>query len=67
MASTAAQVSDLLTAAAVAERWSTSQRFVYSLGERGLLPRVVLSRKAVRFRIQDVEAFEAGRLTEATA
>lgn len=57
----------LLRADQVAERWGTSSRFVYDLGERGVLRRILLSRKAVRFRLSDVQAFELARLADETA
>ena len=57
--------SNLLRAEQVAERWDCSVRFVHSLAARGDLPRVVLSRKAIRFRLADVETFEEARSAHA--
>ena len=49
----------------IAERWGCSPRFVFSLGQRGILPRVVLSPKAIRFRESDILEYEAARLANA--
>jgi predicted DNA-binding transcriptional regulator AlpA len=51
----------LLTAAEVAERLCTTERYVWSLGRRGILPRVVLpGGRLVRFEQSDVDAMIAG-------
>ena len=47
----------LLRARDVAERWGVGHRQVLALARRGDLPRVKLG-KYVRFRPEDVEAFE---------
>lgn len=54
---------ELLTAADVAELLGTTERYVWALGRRGLLPRVVLpGGRLVRFTRSDVEAMiSAGR------
>ena len=58
----------LLTAAEVAELLGTTQRYVWGLGRRGILPRVVLPGGLVRFRESDVEALiAAGHSSEASA
>ena len=50
----------LLTAAEVAELLGTTERYVWSLGRRGILPRVILpGGRLVRFRESDVEAMIA--------
>ena len=52
----------------LAERWGVSQRFIDRRRQQGLIPWVDLAlgkgkRPLVRFRLQDVEAFEKlGRL-----
>lgn len=56
----------LLKASAVAARWDVSTRWIYALSEAGLLPCVRLSAKAIRFRLEDIEAHEAARLTRTT-
>jgi excisionase family DNA binding protein len=58
--------SNLLRAEQISERWGCSVRFVYALATRGELPRVVLSRKAIRFRLRDVEKFEEARSAHAS-
>lgn len=54
---------DLLTAADVAELLGTTERYVWSLGRRGVLPRVVLpGGRLVRFTRSDVDdMIAAGR------
>jgi predicted DNA-binding transcriptional regulator AlpA len=54
---------DLLTAADGAELLGTTERYVWALGRRGLLPRVVLpGGRLVRFTRSDVDAMiAAGR------
>jgi excisionase family DNA binding protein len=56
----------LLTAAEVAERLGTTVRYVWSLGRRGILARVVLpGGRLVRFQESDVDAMiAAGRSSE---
>ena len=56
----------LLTAAEVAERLGTTERYVWSLGRRGILPRVTLpGGRLVRFQESDVDAMiAAGRSDE---
>jgi excisionase family DNA binding protein len=56
----------LLTAAEVADRLGTTERYVWSLGRRGILPRIVLpGGRLVRFQESDVDAMiAAGRSTE---
>jgi len=56
----------LLTASEVAERLGTTERYVWSLGRRGILPRVVLpGGHLVRFTERDVEAMiEAARSSD---
>lgn len=56
----------LLTAAQVAERLGTTERYVWSLGRRGILARVRLpGGRLVRFLESDVDAMiEAGRSSE---
>jgi excisionase family DNA binding protein len=46
----------LLTAAEVAERLGVTARYVYGLGRRGVLPRVVLPGEVVRFEEAAVDA-----------
>jgi excisionase family DNA binding protein len=61
----------LLDAAAVAERWSCSQRYVYEVAQRGPdnggLASIRFGRRLVRFRLEDVQAFEQQHLEAATA
>jgi len=54
---------ELLTAADVAEMLGTTERYVWALGRRGLLPRVILpGGRLVRFTRGDVDAMiAAGR------
>jgi len=54
---------ELLTAADVAQLLGTTERYVWALGRRGLLPRVVLpGGRLVRFTRRDVDAMiAAGR------
>jgi excisionase family DNA binding protein len=54
---------ELLTAADVAELLGTTERYVWALGRRGLLPRIVLpGGRLVRFTRGDVDAMiAAGR------
>jgi len=61
-------VTRLLTAAEVAELLGTTERYVWSLGRRGVLPRVILpGGRLVRFRESDVEAMiSAGCSSEPT-
>jgi excisionase family DNA binding protein len=61
-----ARTGRLLTAAEVADRIGTTERYVWSLGRRGILPRVVLpGGRLVRFEEADVDAMiEAGRSSE---
>lgn len=56
----------LLTAAEVAERLGTTERYVWSLGRRGILARVVLpGGHLVRFMERDVDAMiEEARSSE---
>lgn len=56
----------LLTAGEVAERLGTTERYVWTLGRRGILPRVVLpGGRLVRFQESDVDAMIAeGRSCE---
>jgi excisionase family DNA binding protein len=56
----------LLTAAEVAERLGTTVRYVWTLGRRGILTRVVLpGGRLVRFQESDVDAMiAAGRSSE---
>ncbi len=56
----------LLTAAEVAERLGTTERYVWSLGRRGILPRIVLpGGRLVRFAQADLDAMiAAGRTVE---
>jgi excisionase family DNA binding protein len=56
----------LLTAAEVAERLGTTVRYVWTLGRRGILARVVLpGGRLVRFQESDVDAMiAAGRSSE---
>jgi excisionase family DNA binding protein len=49
----------VLTAAAVAERWTTSPTFVYNLLNSGALPGFKLGAKLWRVKLSAVEAFEA--------
>ncbi len=51
----------LLTIPEVAERWTCSSRFVWTLTASGALPVVRLGR-LVRVRLRDLEAFEDARL-----
>ena len=56
-------MSRLLTAAEVAELLGTTTRYVWSLGRRGILPRVVLPGGLVRFEEAAVQALiESGRV-----
>jgi excisionase family DNA binding protein len=57
----------LLTAGEVAKRLGTTERYVWSLGRRGILPRVVLpGGRLVRFQQSDLDAMiVAGRSSEA--
>jgi predicted DNA-binding transcriptional regulator AlpA len=56
----------LLTAAEVADRLCTTERYVWTLGRRGILPRVILpGGRLVRFQQSDVDAMiAAGRSSE---
>ena len=56
----------LLSAAEVAELLGTTERYVWSLGRRGILPRVTLpGGRLVRFQQSDVDAMIAeGRSDE---
>lgn len=56
----------LLTAAEVAERLGTTERYVWSLGRRGILARVALpGGRLIRFQESDVVAMiAAGRSSE---
>lgn len=54
-----------LSAPEVADRWGTSARFVWLLAERHELACVRLSPRALRFRLEDVIAFEQQRLSPA--
>ena len=56
----------LLTAAEVAERLGTTERYVWSLGRRGILPRILLpGGRLVRFAQADLDAMIAsGRTAE---
>jgi excisionase family DNA binding protein len=59
-------VTRLLTAAEVAELLGTTERYVWSLGRRGVLPRVILpGGRLVRFEESAVdELIAAGRTAE---
>ena len=59
-------MSRLLTAAEVAQRLGTTERYVWSLGRRGVLPRVILpGGRLVRFEEAAVDAMiAAGRTDE---
>jgi excisionase family DNA binding protein len=59
-ATTAAQ---LLTAEQVAERWQVPVSQAYRLAREGRIPSVKLG-KYIRFRLADIEAFEADGGTE---
>jgi excisionase family DNA binding protein len=58
----------LLTAAEVAELLGTTERYVWNLGRRGVLPRVILpGGRLVRFEESAVDALiAAGRTAHAT-
>jgi excisionase family DNA binding protein len=49
-------IAALLTAAEVAERLNVTARYVYSLGRKGILPRIILPGDVVRFDEADVDA-----------
>ncbi len=58
----------LLTAGEVAERLGTTERYVWRLGRRGILARVVLpGGRLVRFQESDLEAMIAARRTSEPA
>jgi excisionase family DNA binding protein len=60
-------VTRLLTAAEVAELLGTTKRYVWSLGRRGILPRIILPGGLVRFEESAVVALIAsGRISEPT-
>lgn len=50
----------ILTAKDIANRWGVSLPTVYKLFRSGALPGLRLSPKNIRFRLQDIEAYEAG-------
>ena len=52
----------LLTADAIAQRWSVSRRAVYRLLERDELPSIVIGERCVRVPIEAVERYESERL-----
>lgn len=57
-----AKVTDqLLTVPQIAERWSCSERYVWSKTASGELPVIRLGR-LVRVRAEDLQRFEAARL-----
>jgi excisionase family DNA binding protein len=56
--SAAITAAQLLTAEQVGERWQVPKAHVYRLAREGRIPSVKLG-KYVRFRLADIEAFEA--------
>lgn len=59
-------VASLLKAEDLAERWSVTERTVHYLRQRGELPCVRIGRQ-VRFRPDDVEAYEKSQLEQGDA
>lgn len=54
----------LLTAAEIARRLGVTERYVWSLGRRGILPRILLpGGRLVRFAQADLDALLASRRT----
>ena len=56
---------NLLTLDDLAERWGVSKAYVYQLSASRRIPKLKLSRGVVRFREQDICAFETEHLREA--
>jgi predicted ester cyclase len=53
---------EVLTAEELAERWQVEVPWVYEKTRKGLIPKVPLPGKYVRFRLDVIEAFERGEL-----
>ncbi len=51
------QEDTLLSAEEIAERLNVSRSVVYRLASKGILPKVRVSSRLIRFRSSDVEAF----------
>jgi predicted site-specific integrase-resolvase len=60
-------VSDrLLTPNELAERWQVKVGWVYEKTRQGLIPKAPLPGRYYRYRLEDIECLEAGRLESAS-
>ena len=50
----------ILTAEQLAERWQVEKQWVYAKCRLGQLPKIPLPGKYIRFRLDEIEAFERG-------
>lgn len=57
----------ILTSTDLAKRWGVSLPTIYKLFHSGSIPGMRITQKNIRFRLADIEAYEAGRWNTSTS